>query len=130
MCASTVNLTVQHEENVTLSCNVNSSNVVAWYRLSSEKMMLLISASRGKFKKNNFIIEHNKDVSHFELKEVNRTESPSLKIIRVGEADIGLYYCAVGISEKGMHFGTPVRLTFSGKCFSGDLYLLLPIILN
>ncbi|XP_056597522.1 uncharacterized protein LOC130415680 isoform X2 [Triplophysa dalaica] len=113
MCAFTVNMTVQHEENVTLSCNVNSSSGVAWYRLSSDKMTLLISASRGKLKKNNFIIVHSMDESHFQLKEGNSTESVSFRIIRAGEADIGLYYCAVGISEKGMQFGTPVRLTFS-----------------
>ncbi|XP_056597523.1 uncharacterized protein LOC130415680 isoform X3 [Triplophysa dalaica] len=84
MCAFTVNMTVQHEENVTLSCNVNSSSGVACM-----------------------------DESHFQLKEGNSTESVSFRIIRAGEADIGLYYCAVGISEKGMQFGTPVRLTFS-----------------
>lgn len=107
--------TVQHDENVTLPCNVNASSVVAWYRLTSEKMTLLISASRGNIKISNFIIEHIKDESRFKLQySFNASESISLMIIRAGEADIGLYYCAVGIRGKGMHFGTPVRLTFSG----------------
>ncbi|KAI7799297.1 hypothetical protein IRJ41_024929 [Triplophysa rosa] len=122
MCASTVNVTVQHEENVTLTCNVNSSSVMAWYRLSSEKMTLLINVIKGNILPKRVIVEHNEDRNHFQLKEGNTTESVSLMIRRVGEADIGLYYCAFRISGKGMHFGTPVRLMFADTKRGGFSY--------
>uniref|UniRef100_A0A673IG17 Immunoglobulin domain-containing protein n=1 Tax=Sinocyclocheilus rhinocerous TaxID=307959 RepID=A0A673IG17_9TELE len=102
------------EQNVTLPCYINSSSEMAWYRLSSEKIALLISAARGNLKKKDFITYHNEDQSHFRLEADRRLDSVSLAITGVRESDLGLYYCALGISAKTMHFGTAVRLTFAG----------------
>ncbi|XP_043090058.1 uncharacterized protein LOC122340558 isoform X2 [Puntigrus tetrazona] len=85
---------------------------MAWYRLSSEKITLLVSATKGNLKKD-FIICHNKDESHFSLEADRKLESVSLAISGVLESDLGLYYCALGVSAKTMHFGTAVRLTFA-----------------
>lgn len=114
MCAATVNVTVQLEQNVTLPCYINSSSEMAWYRLSSEKIALLISAARGKLQKKDFITYHNEDQSHFRLEADRGLDSVSLTITGVRESDLGLYYCALGISANTMHFGTAVRLTFAG----------------
>ncbi|XP_043090059.1 uncharacterized protein LOC122340558 isoform X3 [Puntigrus tetrazona] len=108
----TVNLSVQPEQNISLPCFLNSSSEMAWYRLSSEKITLLVSATKGNLKKD-FIICHNKDESHFSLEADRKLESVSLAISGVLESDLGLYYCALGVSAKTMHFGTAVRLTFA-----------------
>nr|XP_055076375.1 uncharacterized protein LOC129455632 [Misgurnus anguillicaudatus] len=119
ICASIVDMIVQHEQNVTLSCNVNASSTLEWFHLRSEKMTLLIFAKRGNIKKKKFIIEHNEDASHYQLKEDNITKYVSLAIVRVGEPDTGLYYCSTRINGNGMHFGTPVRLTFTDAKLRG-----------
>ncbi|XP_026096980.1 uncharacterized protein LOC113068415 [Carassius auratus] len=113
MCAATVNVTVQLEQNITLPCYINSSSEMAWYRLSSEKIALLISAARGNLQKKDLITYHNEDQSHFGLEADRGLDSISLVIIGVRESDLGLYYCALGISAKTMHFGTAIRLTFA-----------------
>uniref|UniRef100_A0A9J8DDD9 Ig-like domain-containing protein n=1 Tax=Cyprinus carpio carpio TaxID=630221 RepID=A0A9J8DDD9_CYPCA len=118
MCAATVNVTVQLEQNVTLPCYINSSSEMAWYRLSSEKIALLISAARGKLQKKDFITYHNEDQSHFRLEADRGLDSVSLTINGVRESDLGLYYCALGISANTMHFGTAVRLTFADTLLS------------
>lgn len=119
ICASIVDMIVQHEQNVTLSCNVNASSTLEWFQLRSEKMTLLIFAQRGKIKQKKFIIEHNEDASHYQLKEDNITKFVSLAIVRVGEPDTGFYYCSTRINGHGMHFGTPVRLTLTDAKLRG-----------
>ncbi|XP_051991513.1 uncharacterized protein LOC127650241 isoform X3 [Xyrauchen texanus] len=111
MCASTVNMSAQHEDNVTLSCNMNSSSSMAWYRLTSEKMILLLSATKGNIGKK-VILDHNEDSSHFQLEVDSVCESVSLVIVGLRESDLGLYYCAARIRGM-MHFGTAVRLMFT-----------------
>ncbi|XP_050960212.1 V-set and immunoglobulin domain-containing protein 8 [Labeo rohita] len=113
MCAATVNVSVQQEQNVSLSCYLNSSSEMAWYRLSSEKITLLVSAARGNLQKKDFITYYNEDESHFRLEEDRRLDSITLAITGVRESDLGLYYCAVRIGAKAMRFGTAVRLTFA-----------------
>lgn len=114
MCAATVNVTVQLEQNVTLPCYINSSSEMAWYRLSSKKITLLISAARGNLKKEDLVTYYNENGSHFGLEADRRLDSVSLVIAGVRESDLGLYYCALGVSAKTMRFGTAVRLTFAG----------------
>ncbi|KAF4100039.1 uncharacterized protein LOC131525454 isoform X1 [Onychostoma macrolepis] len=110
---ATVNMSVQLEQNVTLPCFLNSSSEMAWYRLSSDNITLLISGARGKLAKNYFVTYYNKDESHFGLEADSRLDSVSLAIAGVRESDLGLYYCALGVSAKTMRFGTAVRLTFA-----------------
>ncbi len=110
---ATVNMSVQLEQNVTLPCYLNSSSEMAWYRLSSEKITLLISAARGNLQKKDFVTYYNENGSHFRL-EADRLDSVSLAIAGVRESDLGLYYCALGVGAKTMRFGTAVRLTFAG----------------
>uniref|UniRef100_A0A671PY71 Immunoglobulin domain-containing protein n=1 Tax=Sinocyclocheilus anshuiensis TaxID=1608454 RepID=A0A671PY71_9TELE len=111
--ADTVNMSVQLEQNVTLPCFLNSSSEMAWYRLSSEKITLLISAARGNLKKKYLVTYYNENGSHFGLEADRRLDSVSLVIAGVRESDLGLYYCALGVSAKTMRFGTAVRLTFT-----------------
>ncbi|KAL0150878.1 hypothetical protein M9458_053797, partial [Cirrhinus mrigala] len=113
MCAATVNMSVQQEQNVSLSCYLNSSSEMAWFRLSSEKITLLISAARGNLQKKEFITYYNEDEGHFRLEEDRRLDSITLAIAGVRESDLGLYYCALAIGAKTMRFGTAVRLTFA-----------------
>ncbi|KAK2887353.1 hypothetical protein Q8A67_015581 [Cirrhinus molitorella] len=113
MCAATVNVSVRQEQNITLSCYLNSSSEMAWYRLSSEKITLLISAAKGKLQKKDFITYYNKDNSHFQLEADGMLDSVSLAITGVRESDLGLYYCALGVGLKTMHFGPALRLTFA-----------------
>ncbi|XP_042601640.1 uncharacterized protein LOC122140773 [Cyprinus carpio] len=111
--ADTVNMSVRLEQNVTLPCFLNSSSEMAWYRLSSEKITLLISAARGNLKKEDLVTYYNENGSHFGLEADRRLDSVSLVIAGVRESDLGLYYCALGVSAKTMRFGTAVRLTFA-----------------
>uniref|UniRef100_A0A673JIR1 Ig-like domain-containing protein n=1 Tax=Sinocyclocheilus rhinocerous TaxID=307959 RepID=A0A673JIR1_9TELE len=106
--ADTVNMSVQLEQNVTLPCFLNSSSEMAWYRLSSEKITLLISAARGNLKKKDLVTYYNENGSHFGLEADRRLDSVSLVIAGVRESDLGLYYCALGVSAKTMRFGTIV----------------------
>lgn len=117
MCVPTVNVSVRREQNASLPCHsnyTNSSSVMAWYRLNSEKITLLVSAMRGNVQKNTFIVEYNEERSNLKLDGDSRLESVSLVISAVREADLGLYFCAVGVSLNKMLFGTAVRLTFAG----------------
>ncbi|XP_026144121.1 uncharacterized protein LOC113119114 [Carassius auratus] len=110
--ADTVNMSVLLEQNVTLPCFLNSSSEMAWYRLSSEHITLLISAARGNLNKKDLVTYYNENGSHFGLEADRRMDSVSLVISGVRESDLGLYYCALGVRAKTMHFGTAVRLTF------------------
>lgn len=121
MCVPTVNVSVRRDQNVSLPCYsnyTNSSSMMAWYRLNSEKMTLLVSATRGNMQKNTFIVVHNEERSHFKLDGDSRLESVNLVISAVRETDLGLYFCAAGVRLNKMLFGTAVRLTFAGQCCS------------
>lgn len=116
-----VTVSVRPEQNVSLPCYSNdtsSSGVMAWYRLSSERMTLLVSAMRGNVQKDTIIVEHNEEEGHFRLDGARGLESVSLVISAVREADLGLYFCAAGVSLNKMVFGTAVRLTLAGLCGS------------
>ncbi|KAK9957081.1 hypothetical protein ABG768_011351 [Culter alburnus] len=117
MSVPTVTVSVRREQNVSLPCDSNytsSGSMMAWYRLNSEKITLLVSAMRGNVQKDTFIVEHNEERSRFRLDGDSRLENVSLVISAVREADLGLYFCAVGVSLNKMLFGTAVRLTFAG----------------
>lgn len=117
MSVPAVTVSVRREQNVSLPCDSNytsSGSVMAWYRLNSEKITLLVSAMRGNVQKDTFIVEHNEERSRFRLDGDSRLENVSLVISAVREADLGLYFCAVGVSLNKMLFGTAVRLTFAG----------------
>ncbi len=87
--------------------------MMAWYRLSSEKITLLISAARGNLHKKDLVTYYNENGSHFGL-QADRLGSVSLAIAGVRESDLGLYYCALGVSVNTLRFGTAVRLTLAG----------------
>ncbi|XP_039510114.1 uncharacterized protein LOC120464691 [Pimephales promelas] len=116
VCVPAVNMSVRLQQNVSLPCDShsNSSTVLAWFRLGpGENMALLLSASRGVLKRDEFIVEHNMERSQFELQAHGRLESVSLRIFSVRDEDLGLYFCSTGTSLKNMHFGTAVRLTLT-----------------
>ncbi|XP_053092707.1 uncharacterized protein LOC117598057 [Pangasianodon hypophthalmus] len=110
MWRSSLTISVQDGENITLLCNITNYSEISWYRLRSEEVKLLISAEKGRVTKT-FDLIYNMNESHFVVTE--SSSSVSLVIIGVRETDLGFYYCGGRNDAKHIQFGKLIRLNFT-----------------
>ncbi|KAI4901875.1 hypothetical protein NFI96_026940, partial [Prochilodus magdalenae] len=100
--------------NITLHCDITVELEISWYHQSSEEMMVLITAIKGKLSKS-FFLNYNLNEGHYD--GIMNSSSVDLVIVGVNETDLGLYYCGGRNNTNHIQFGKAIRLIFTG----GDL---------
>ncbi|XP_042610743.1 uncharacterized protein LOC122144133 [Cyprinus carpio] len=106
-------LRVQKGENISLNCSMTKRYEVAWYHLSSEGLILLISVKKDKIGRN-LLTNYDRNDAHLKLTTDSWITSVSLVISGVTESDSGLYFCGTKSNTPEMFFDKPIRLEIEG----------------
>ncbi|KAI4883959.1 hypothetical protein NFI96_007735 [Prochilodus magdalenae] len=96
-------------DNITLHCDITVEYDIWWYHQSSEEMMVLITAGKGRLSKS-FSLNYNLNEDHYD--GIMNSSSVDLVIVGVGETDLGLYYCGGRNNTNHIQFGKAIRLNF------------------
>ncbi|CAM4640429.1 unnamed protein product [Leuciscus chuanchicus] len=96
-------------ENITLNCSMRNRYVVAWYRLRSEELVLLISAEKDKNRRR-LLTTYNQNRTRMKMTADSWVTRVSLTISGVTESDSGLYFYGIKSDTPEMHFDKPIRL--------------------
>ncbi|KAG7324699.1 hypothetical protein KOW79_012715 [Hemibagrus wyckioides] len=105
---------VRENGEITLNCSIKDHEEVAWYRLSSDQLTLLISAQKTRTVKS-LPVYYNTDKNRFILKADNEIHTAMFTIRNLKEDDLGLYFCGITAEPAQMHFGRATRLMFEDK---------------
>ncbi|CAM4640519.1 unnamed protein product [Leuciscus chuanchicus] len=100
---------VRMGENITLNCSMRNRDEVAWYRLRSEELVLLISAEKDKTGRR-LLTTYNQNRTRMKMTADSWVTRVSLTISGVTESDSGLYFYGIKSDTPEMHFNKPIRL--------------------
>ncbi|XDV33503.1 hypothetical protein PO909_003899 [Leuciscus waleckii] len=107
---------VRMGENITLNCSMRNRDEVAWYRLRSEELVLLISAEKDKTGRR-LLTTYNQNRTRMKMTADSWVTRVSLTISGVTESDSGLYFYGIKSDTPEMHFNKPIRLEIEGNRF-------------
>ncbi|XP_042631838.1 uncharacterized protein LOC109046366 [Cyprinus carpio] len=106
-------LRVQKGENISLNCSMRNRYEVAWYRLRSGELDLLIAAEKDKTGRK-LLTNYNKNSTLVKMTADTWVTRATLEISRVTESDSGLYFCGTKSDAPEMFFDKPIRLEIEG----------------
>ncbi len=110
-------LRVQKGESISLNCSMRNRYEVAWYHLSSEEHILLISVKKDKTG-NTLLTNYNQNITRLKITTDTWITTVSLTIVGVTESDSGIYSCGAKKNTPEMFFDKPIRLEIQGNRFS------------
>ncbi|KAK3525825.1 hypothetical protein QTP70_010313 [Hemibagrus guttatus] len=105
---------VRDNGEITLNCDIRDHEEVAWYRLRSDQLTLLISAQKTRTVKS-LPVYYNIDKTRFILKADSEIRTAMFTIRNLMEDDLGLYFCGTTAEPAQMHFGNATRLKFEAE---------------
>lgn len=108
-------LTIREKGSISLKCVFTGHEEVAWYRLSSYTLTLLISAQKS-HAENSLPVYYNKYDSRFVLRPNSEITTAEFTIMNLTKEDLGVYFCGITAEPAQMHFGRATILQFEGLC--------------
>ncbi|KAF7702596.1 hypothetical protein HF521_001879 [Silurus meridionalis] len=105
---------VKENDNITLHCDIRGHEDVAWYRLRSSSLTLLISAQKTRTIKS-LPVYYNYDEKRFILRPNSEITTAMFTILKLSQGDLGFYYCGITAEPAQMHFGKATKLQFQDK---------------
>ncbi|XP_043088955.1 uncharacterized protein LOC122335208 [Puntigrus tetrazona] len=106
-------LTVQKGEDINLNCSMIGRYEIAWYHLSSEEHILLISVKKDKTG-NNLLTNYNQNSTRLKIATDALITTISLNILGAKESDSGIYSCGAKKNTPEMFFEKLIRLEIKG----------------
>lgn len=106
-------LRVQKGGNISLNCSMENRHEVAWYHLTSEEFILLISVKKDKTG-NTLLTNFNQNITRLKITTDTLITTVSLNILGVTESDSGIYSCGTKKNTPEMFFEKPIRLEIEG----------------
>ncbi|KAF4081777.1 hypothetical protein AMELA_G00165200 [Ameiurus melas] len=107
-------MTIREKGSISLQCVISGHEEVAWYRLSSYTLTLLISAQKS-HAENSLPVYYNKYESRFVLRPNSDITTAEFTIMDLTKEDLGVYFCGITAEPAQMHFGRATILQFEIK---------------